>query len=145
MEFIRISTLVKRQKKYLKKDFQSDFASLYHLVFYLFDNYEHGHKEVLEIEKLLEQTGYDNLKEIPKSELERIRKIIQLNLPQWEAEEDSEYLSYKLMAAILTKRVVVILDDEVVEDTERHISIRPDAVISFINNDKLDSITFTIL
>jgi len=49
------------------------------------------------------------------------------------------------MAAILTKRVVVILDDEVIEDTERHILIRPDAVISFINSDKLDSITFTTL
>lgn len=143
MASISISRLKKAQKNYLKNIHHYRFGSLFQLVYELFDNHEHGHKELFGIEQLLEETGYNNLKDIPATEAARIKKLIRSKLPEWERQEDAEYLGYKLMAAMHAGMVTVIVDDKVIHDPEQPISITPESLVSFINCGKLNSITFS--
>ena len=145
MASIEIKKLKQTQKRYLKNFSTYQFESLIHLIFDLFDSYKHGQKEIFEIEALLEEIGYSNLKEIPNNEIETIRTLVQPKLGEWERQDDSEYLSYKLMTAIQAKSIIVIVDNKLIEDIEKPISITPNSIISFINNLKIGSITFTTL
>lgn len=145
MTSIEVRKLSQSQKNYLKNFLNYKFESLFQLLYELFDNHKHGHKELFEIEALLEEIGYSNLKEISKSESPKIKSIIRSKLQEWERHEDSEYLSYKLMAAIQANSILVIIDDVIIDDIEKPISVMPNSVISFINNSKIDSISFTTL
>lgn len=145
MASIEVQKLSQTQKNYLKNLFNYKFESLFQLLFELFDSHKHGHKEIFEIEALLTEIGYNNLKEIPKSETEVMKTIIRSKLQEWGGESDYEYLSYELIIQIQSKNIIVILDNIVIEHIENPIIINPNSVISFINNSKLDSITFTTL
>ncbi|OXA87647.1 hypothetical protein [Flavobacterium hercynium] len=145
MTSIEIQKLSRTQKNYLKNLFNYKFESLFQLLFELFDSHKHGHKEIFEIEALLTEIGYNNLEEIPKSETEVMKTIIRSKLQEWGGKSDSEYLSYELMSQIQSKNIIVILDNIVIEHIENPIIINPNSVISFINNSKMDSITFTTL
>jgi len=145
MASIEVSKLKQKQKGYVKSLFTYEFNSLLHLIFELFTNYTHGQKEIIEIERLLDEIGYKNLKDIPADEIETIKKYIRLQLPAWEHQEDAELLTYKLLAAIQSKNIVVIVDDKIIEDLEKPISLAPDSTITFINTFKIDSISFTTL
>lgn len=145
MASIEVKKLSRTQKNYLKNLFNYKFESLYQLLFELFDSHKHGHKEIFEIEALLSEIGYNNLKEIPKSEIEVMKAIVRSKLQEWGEKSDSEYFSYQLMSQIQTKNIIVILDNTVIEHFENPIIINPNSVISFINNSKLDNITFTTL
>ncbi|MDX6183972.1 hypothetical protein SGQ44_17015 [Flavobacterium sp. Fl-77] len=145
MASIEIQKLSRTQKNYLKNLFNYKFESLFQLLFELFDSHKHGHKEIFEIEALLAEIGYGNLNEIPKNETEEIKKLIRSKLQEWDQKSDFENLSYKLMSQIQSKNIIVILDNKVIEHIENPIIINPNSVISFIDNSKLDSITFTTL
>lgn len=145
MTSIEIKKLKQTQKNYLKKFFKYEFGSLFQLLFELFDNHEHGHKEIFEIEALLSEIKYANLNEIPKNETEEIKKLIRSKLQEWNEKSDFENLSYKLMSQIQSRNIIVIIDNIVIEHIEKPIIINPNSVISFIDNSKLDSITFTTL
>jgi hypothetical protein len=145
MTSIEIKKLKQTQKNYLKNLFNYEFGSLFQLLFELFDNHKHGHKEIFEIEALLAEIGYANLNEIPKNETEEIKKLIRSKLQEWDEKSDFENLSYKLMSQIQSRNIIVIIDNIVIEHIEKPIIINPNSVISFIDNSKLDSITFTTL
>ncbi len=145
MTSIEISKLKLTPKSYLKNFLTYQFESLLLLIFELFESYQHGQKEIIEIEALLEEIGYSNLKEIPIYEIETIRTIVKSKLEEWERQEDSEYLSYKLMAAIQAKNIIVFVDNILIEDVEKPISITPDSIITFINKLKIGSISFKTL
>ena len=145
MTSIEIQKLKQIQKNYLKNFLNYEFESLLQLLYELFDNHKHGHKEIFEIEALLELIDYSNLREIPKNEVEKIQNLIRSKLQKWERQADSEYLSYKLMTAIQANIIIVIIDDVIIKDSESSILILPNSVITFINNSKIDSISFTTL
>lgn len=132
-------------KKYLENFVAFEFTSLFHLIVELFDNYLHGQKEIIEIETLLNTTGYSNLKEIPQHQIEKTKELIRSSLQEWKRQEDTEYMTFKLLAAIVERRVIVIIDDNVIDNPEKEISITANSNISFIDNTKLNSITFTTL
>lgn len=145
MTIIEIKKLKSTTKEYLKNFHNYKFESLLHLIFELFHNHKHGQKEIIEIEKLLYETGFSNLKDISKTEINKIKELIRSMLKEWERLEEPEYLSYKLMAAVQAGNVVVIVDDKVIENFESPITIDHNSVITFINNSKLNSITFSTL
>ncbi|TWI03166.1 hypothetical protein IQ05_00095 [Flavobacterium tiangeerense] len=145
MASIEVQKLSRTQKNYLKNLFNYKFESLFQLLFELFDNHEHGYKEIFEIETLLSEIGYANLNEIPKNETEEIKKLICSKLQEWDEKYDFENLSYKLMSQIQSRNIIVIIDNIIIEHIEKPIIINPNSVISFIDNSKLDSITFTTL
>ena len=145
MTSVEVQNLNIAQKNYLKNFLNYEFESLLQLLYELFDNHKHGHREIFEIEALLDEIGYSNLKEIPKNETEKIENLIRSKLMEWERQADSEYLSYKLMYAIQCLSILVFIDNEVIEDFENPILLKSNSVISFINKSKIDSISFTTL
>lgn len=142
---IEINKLRQRSKRYLSSLSGFDFDSLYELLYELFDNYRPDQSEICQIEALLNQIGFYNLKEIQDSKKTEIKEIITSKTTEWEREADAEYLSYKLLAAIQSKAVIVIIDEQVIENLEKPISLHSNSIISFIDNSKTDQITFTTL
>ncbi|MFB9076710.1 hypothetical protein ACFFLS_24155 [Flavobacterium procerum] len=134
-----------KTKPYLKNFTVYTFPSFIHLILELFEKHEHGHKQIFEIELLLEELGYSNLKEIKKSEIDSVKNLIISKLEEWELNDDSEILAYKLLAAIKNKNLTVYIDNQIIQDLEMPISITPESVIAFINNSKLNSISFKTL
>lgn len=145
MALIEVSKLRQKQKGYVKSLYTYEFNSLFDLVFELFAGYQHGQKEIIEIGVLLDEIGYSNLKDIPENDFEKVRNIVRSRLPEWEWQEDTELLTYKLMAAIQSKKIIVIVDDMIIEDLSAPISLMLTSSISFINKLKIDSISFTTL
>ncbi len=142
---IEINKLRQRSKRYLSSLSGFDFDSLYELLYELFDNYRPDQSEICQIEALLNEIGFYNLKEIQDSKKTEIKEIITSKTTEWEREADAEYLSYKLLAAIQSKAVIVIIDEQVIENLEKPISLHSNSIISFIDNSKTDQITFTTL
>ncbi len=142
---IEINKLRQRSKRYLSSLSGFDFDSLYELLYELFDNYRPDQSEICQIEALLNEIGFYNLKEIQDSKKTEIKEIINSKTTEWEREADAEYLSYKLLAAIQSKAVIVIIDEQVIENLEKPISLHSNSIISFIDNSKTDQITFTTL
>ncbi len=142
---IEINKLRQRSKRYLSSLSGFDFDSLYELLYELFNNYRPDQSEICQIEALLNEIGFYNLKEIQDSKKTEIKEIITSKTTEWEREADAEYLSYKLLAAIQSKAVIVIIDEQVIENLEKPISLHSNSIISFIDNSKTDQITFTTL
>ncbi len=142
---IEINKLRQRSKRYLSSLSGFDFDSLYELLYELFNNYRPDQSEICQIEALLNEIGFYNLKEIQDRKKTEIKEIITSKTTEWEREADAEYLSYKLLAAIQSKAVIVIIEEQVIENLEKPISLHSNSIISFIDNSKTDQITFTTL
>ena len=118
------------------------FESLLPLLIELYQHQPHGQIDLFEIDDLLDELGYSNLKLIPESDIEKAQYIIRSNEEERQLKRDPEQLAYRLMAAILTEKVVVILNNQVVDNPETSIQLLPDSTLSIIHKAKLDSITF---
>lgn len=134
-----------KSKKYLKGLWKYEFPSLIYLIFELFETYTNGYKEIFEIQLLLDEIGYRNLKDIPKDEVENIRALIKQKLPEWKMFDDAEFVTYQLMAAISKKDILVIIDNNVIVDIDQPLSIDLNSTIVFFNNQLLNQIKFTTL
>ncbi|RYU93477.1 hypothetical protein [Emticicia agri] len=144
MDQVLIKPRVK-SKRHLKGLWKYEFPSLIYLIFELFETYTDGRKEIFEIQLLLDEIGYRNLKDIPADEVESIRALIKEKLPEWKMFDDPEFVTYQLMAAIRNKDILVIVDDTVIDDIHQPFPIHSNSIITFFNNQLLNQITFTTL
>lgn len=144
MERIAIKPKIKR-KRYLEGLWIDEYPNLLHLFFELFDTYKSGRKDLEDIQRLLDLISYNNLKDIPEEEVVKIKSLIINNLGNWKLQDDTERVAFLLMSAVLTKDILVFIDDNIIEDTEQPITLNEKSIISFINNQKISNITFTIL
>jgi hypothetical protein len=133
------------QKNYLKSLNKYHFDSLLHLCLMLFSTHIKGTQDLEEIYQLLDEIGYQNLKDIPADEMDAIAAYVELVLPDWKREQDPERRTYLLLAAIQRHDIVVLIDDDVVSEVQAEVLLEPDSVISFIDKNKLSRITFTTL
>jgi len=141
---LHLKTVLK-SKKYLNDFNIFEYDSLPTLIFELFTNYSHGQKEIIEIETLLSEIGYGNLKEIPKGELNSIKKLVAAKLQVWESNEEAELLTYKLLAAVQSKEIIVYLDNNIIHDLGTEIKLTHQSIIAFISNLKLNAFSFSTI
>jgi hypothetical protein len=132
-------------KNYIKKIGGFRFRSLYDLIITLFETYEKGTEDYENIRLLLEATGYNNLKQIPETEMDHIRATISRMMPEWKKLDDHEYMTYLVLAAIGRKDIIVCIDDQLVNQFEVSIQIKDTSIISFINCLKINQIYFNAL
>lgn len=144
MEKIRIKPALKTAR-YLQGLNLYEFPSLLHLVFELLDTYTSGRKELEDIELLLDETGYANLRDIPEAEIESIKQLIIQKLPDWKRFADTEYIGYKLMAAIGRQEISVFADDQIIQNPELPITLSENSIIAFIHHPKISQIQFKTL
>lgn len=144
MDQVLIKPKVK-SKRHLKGLWKYEFPSLVHLIYELFATYTNGRKEIFEIQLLLDEIGYRNLKDIPSDEVDSIRVLIKEKLPEWQMFDDEEFITYQLMAAISNKDILVIIDDNIIADIHKSLPINSNSIITFFNNQRLNQITFTTL
>lgn len=134
-----------KTKNYLKNLDRMEYKSLLDLILSLFEKHKHGQEEIIQIEDLLEQIGLKYLKEIPIQKMDAIRETVLKMLPSWEDDSDSEKLTYTLLAAIVQKQIVLLIDDVIIKHIDEPLLIKPDSTIVFLNQEKISAITFKTL
>ena len=135
----------KRIKGYVESINGYRFESLTELIFALFSTYKKGTEDWEEIQILLANFGYNNLNGIKESEIPIIRKWLKENKNQFELEKDIEYLTYKLLTAIVKKDILVYIDKYIIENVNENITVSGTSTISFIDTTRLNQLTFTTI
>jgi hypothetical protein len=75
--------LSKKSKNYIQDLWVLNYPTLLHLIKALFEHHQSGRKDLQKIQLLLQTIGYQNLKDIPKTEFAAIRQLIKTKMPDW--------------------------------------------------------------
>ncbi len=137
-----VSVKKTKLKRYLKDTLGYSFNGLYEFLKAFFELYEKGTQDLEAIEILLEEIGYNNIKDIPISEYPKIRVIIQQKAEDWQSILDSEYCSYLILDAWQKGRIIIFINDAIIENLNEPITIHEDTIICFIDKEKINNINF---
>lgn len=132
-------------KNYVKHLHGYRFASLLELVLSLFLLHKRGTRDLDDINILLEDLRYDNLKQIPDPEKEAIRHYVDQMMPEWKRDQDEEKQTYLLLASFLRREIVVFIDNTIIENIDNEIVLTDESIITFVDHSKISRITFTTL
>jgi hypothetical protein len=135
----------KKSKNYIQDLWVLTYPTLLHLIQALFEQHLKGRKDLQNIQLLLQTIGYQNLKDIPKSEIAAIRQLIHTQMPHWMIHEDAEYLTYTFLAAFQQQEILILVDDALVTDLNAPIQLHYQSTIAIIHQPLIHPISFTTL
>ncbi|UZR93830.1 hypothetical protein [Chondrinema litorale] len=142
---IEIST-GKTSKTYLKHFSQFVFPSVVELIYALFHHNQLEATETNEvIYSLIKSLGYNSVYDIPAKELSMLEDYYYQLKEIEEAGFDSEQLLYLLLANLKNGNLIMLVDQQVQFDFNKKIKITDQSVISFIDNNIIQSIEFNTL
>lgn len=136
------------QKKYLVRCERYHFASFLDLAQEFFEVNRPMYRDYRElVDVLLHQLGFFDIEAVPPDVFESIVEEYRKQFTCiWDnVDGDAERLAYLLLAAIHRGRLIALIDERPVEDLRSPLQLNADSTISFIDREKIDTITFTTL
>jgi hypothetical protein len=139
-------TKEKRIKSYLVKFHIFEFDNLLHLIFELFNNNELLTNETDDIVyKHILSLGYKNVAQIPENIKKELENWYFELLNKYNNNLDYEKETYLLMAKIVSKKVLVTIDNKLIINFQKPIAINKNSVITFNDIDKINNIKFSTI
>ena len=133
-------------KNYLVNTSKYDYESSLDLILELFSEHNFVDKEVeLYLYKLLKESNYTSIDQIPILQLNAILDYFLKNRDQYRVNYDEERLSYLLLAAIQSEKIIFTIDNLKIDDLKDPIQLKKDSMINFFNLEKLDTINLKMI
>lgn len=133
----------KPAKAYLKDFTRYKFKTVPDFIFELFSK---NHIEPREAEDfvytLIQNMGYKTIQEIPADELQVIENTFYKLLEQEEAKLDNEKIAYIVLAGINNRNLILLIDNQPIADTQSEIHLNHDSVVTFLDKNRIQDITF---
>jgi hypothetical protein len=135
-----------RTRNYLLKMKRYEFNSLMDLIDELFKNQlpETSESDNI-IYELIKSMGYQSISEIPTEELAEIESYYYQLKEKEEAEFDREKLVFLLMAKLKNGQLLLMIDNQLINNHQKRIILKRNAVITFIDKNKVQGIEFKTL
>ena len=142
---INIKTAEKTKSYFVNFD-NFEFDNLFYLIFELFEYNKPINKKVDDIvyKKIL-ALGYENITQIPKNVKKELETWYFKLLDEQNEKLDNEKLTYLLMAKIVNKELLVVIDNMVIENYKQALMLNKNSVISFTDIEKINDIKFTTI
>jgi len=130
-------------KNYLIPTINKEYENVLSLVFELFSKHHFLDRAAeLYLYQLLKDTGYASVEDIPLPQLNTIVDYFLKHRNQYKVNYDEERLTYLLLAAIQSNKIILIIDNSMIIDLMNPISLEQDSTITFFKIEKLHSIKF---
>ena len=133
-------------KSYLKNFTFFEFDNLVHFLFEFFSVNTISNKDIEDtIYKRILNLGYDNVNQIPSKIKLKLETKYTNRLNQSQIDFDIEKHTYLFIAKVISKDVLITIDNTLIKNLESKIHLKPDSTISFTEVPKMDNIQFTTL
>jgi hypothetical protein len=122
------------------------YDSLLELILELFSKHQFIDKEIeLYLYNLLRESNYTSIDQIPIQQLDSILDYFLDNRDQFKVDYDAERLTYLMLAAIQSKKIIFTIDNQRIENLKEPILLKKESIINFFKLDKLNTINFKMI
>lgn len=133
-------------KNYLINTSKYEYESSLDLILELFSEHRFVDREVeLYLYQLLKESNYSSIDQIPTLQLNAILEYFLENRDKYKVNYDEERLSYLLLAAIQSNKIIFTIDNYRIENLLESVQLKVDSVINFFNVEKLNTINFKMI
>ena len=133
-------------KNYLINTSKYEYESSLDLILELFSEHRFVDREVeLYLYQLLKESNYSSIDQIPTLQLNAILEYFLENRDKYKVNYDEERLSYLLLAAIQSNKIILTIDNYRIENLLESVQLKVDSVINFFNVEKLNTINFKMI
>jgi len=138
-----------KTKSYFVNFYNFEFDNLLYLIFELFELFKNNeliNKRVEDIvyEQIL-SLGYKNVIQIPKKVKKELENWYFKLIDKQNKKFDDEKQTYLLMAKIVNKEILVVIDNSVIENYNQPLMLNKNSIISFTDIEKINDIKFTTI